>query len=168
MSATTNHPMPKRSSFGAILVIALGTVVLTLALTALSVGGTAEQGPATGVENLPLPLILHIATVIPALPLGAWALFRRKGDALHKLLGRIWAVLMLTTAVVSLWVGESFSFIHIFSAIVLVSVPYAIWQARRGNIEAHYKAMEGVYIGLIIAGAVTFIPGRLFGTMLFG
>ncbi|MEM8697151.1 MAG: DUF2306 domain-containing protein [Pseudomonadota bacterium] len=165
---TANQPLPKRSSFGAILLIALGTIILTLALTALSFSGVAEPGSVRTVENLPLPLILHIATVVPALPLGAWVLLRRKGDALHKLLGRIWAVLMLTTAAVSLWVGESFSFIHIFSGIVLVSIPYAVWQARRGNIEAHYKAMEGLYIGVIIAGAFTFIPGRLFGTMLFG
>ncbi|WP_299321696.1 DUF2306 domain-containing protein [Parasphingopyxis sp.] len=165
---TANRPLPKRSSLGTILLIALGTIILTLTLTALSFGGAAEPESVRSMENLPLPLILHIATVVPALPLGAWVLFRRKGDALHRLLGRIWAALMLTTAVVSLWVGESFSFIHIFSAIVIVSIPYAVWQARRGNIEAHYKAMEGVYIGIIIAGAFTFIPGRLFGTMLFG
>jgi uncharacterized membrane protein len=43
-------------------------------------------------------LTLHLATVLPALPLGAVVLLRRKGDLTHRLLGRVWTMLMLVAA----------------------------------------------------------------------
>lgn len=144
-----------------ILLIGIATIVLTLALMALSVG---QHSPSD--NDLSVPLVLHLATVIPALPLGALVLFRRKGDRMHKLLGRIWAMLMVATAISTLWF--SLSFIHAFTALVLISMPLAIWNARRGNIVGHRRAMEGMYIGLVVAGAFSFIPGRFLGSLLFG
>ena len=113
-----------------------------------------------------LPLVIHLATVIPALPLGAYVLVRRKGDALHRLLGKIWCALMLATAVSTFWF--SLSFIHLFTLLVLVSLPLGIWRARVGDIAGHRRSMEGVYIGLVIAGAFAFIPGRFLGSLLIG
>ena len=44
--------------------------------------------------------------------------------------------------------------------------PWGVWRAltavRAGNIPAHRRAMLGVYIGgMVIAGSLTFVPGRL-------
>jgi uncharacterized membrane protein len=107
--------------------------------------------------------------VLPALPLGAYVLLRRKGGRMHRLLGRIWAGLMVTTAISSFWLGENgLSFIHLFSVMTLVSVPLAIFWIRRGNVERHRRTMTNVYIGLVVAGIFSFVPGRLLATWLYG
>ncbi len=166
-------------SFASMLMVGGATILLTLVLMAFSNFGSeqsASELPAAR-ERLTIPIIIHLATVIPALPLGAYILWRRKGDRLHKLLGRIWAALMFTTAIVSFWIGRPdgselfgthLSFIHIFAVITIVSIPLGIWMARIGNVKEHYRAMQGPYIGLIIAGLFAFIPGRILGNLAFG
>lgn len=144
-----------------VLAVALGSVVVTLVLMALSYG---EGQPSD--NDLSLAVVIHLATVFPAVPLGGYVLFRRKGDPLHRMLGSIWVVLMLVTAISSFWL--SFSFIHIFSVLVLVSLPFSLWRLSKGDIVGHRRSMEGMYIGLVVAGAFAFIPGRLLGTLLFG
>lgn len=142
-------------------VTVVGIIVMTLALMELSYGNGQISD-----NSLRPAVVIHLISVIPALPLGAYVLIRRKGDRMHKLLGRIWAGLMLISAISTFWFG--LSFIHIFTALVLVSLPLSIWNVRRGNIRAHRQAMEGMYIGLVVAGTFAFIPGRLLGSLFFG
>ncbi|HEY0132199.1 MAG TPA: DUF2306 domain-containing protein [Allosphingosinicella sp.] len=116
-------------------------------------------------------LYIHLFTVIPAVPLGAVVLWRTKGGRVHRLLGRIWGALMMVTAVSSFWLQSlsgGLSFIHLFAVLTLISIPLAVWNARRGNIRAHRNAMRGVYAGLIAAGLLAVLPGRTLGTLLFG
>lgn len=119
---------------------------------------------------------IHLATVVPCFLIGAWLLLRRKGTALHKRLGRVYAVMILVTAIVTLpmpaAVGprlfDHFGFIHLFSILVLVCVPAAIYNIRRGNVAAHRGHMVGVYIGgILIAGTFALMPGRLLHGWLF-
>lgn len=112
-----------------------------------------------------LALTVHLATVIPAMPLGAYVLFRRKGGANHRLLGRIWLALMFTTAVSTIFIREinegDFSFIHIFTVLTFIAVPKAILTARQGRIAEHRQHLAGFYAGaLLIAGLFSFLPGR--------
>jgi uncharacterized membrane protein len=120
---------------------------------------------------------LHLATVVPAFAIGAFQLFRRKGTPSHKLLGKIYMVLMLATGLITLAMPAEvgprllghFGFIHAFSLLALYSVPAAYLAARRGNIKAHRANMIGLYIGgILIAGAFAFSPGRMLHTWLFG
>lgn len=120
---------------------------------------------------------LHLATVVPAFFLGAIQLFRRKGTPGHRLIGKIYMLLMLATAVITLAMPAEvgprllnhFGFIHIFSFLALFSVPSAYIAARRGNIKAHRSAMLGLYLGgILIAGAFAFSPGRMLHAWLFG
>lgn len=146
-------------------IVAAAIFLLTAGLTALSFGsGSQVQGHAA----MSPALIIHLGTVLPALPLGAWLLVRRKGGAVHRLLGRIWGGMMVTTAVSSFWLQENggLSFIHVFSVITLVSVPLGIFWIRRGNLERHRRAMTSTYIGLVVAGLFAFAPGRLLWTWL--
>ena len=122
-------------------------------------------------------VFFHLATVLPCFLVGAWLLARRKGTPTHKRLGWIYSVLIVFTALGTLAmpaeVGprmiDHFGFIHAFSALVLVAVPLAIFNIRRGNVRAHQRAMLGVYVGGIgIAGAFAFMPGRLLFGWLFG
>lgn len=119
---------------------------------------------------------LHLATVLPCFLIGAWLLLRRKGTTVHKRLGRAYAVLILFTALVTLpmpaAVGprllDHFGFIHLFSLLVLFSVPAALYSIRRGNVAAHRGHMVGVYVGgILIAGTFALMPGRLLHGWLF-
>lgn len=154
-----------RPGWANILAVAAATTLLTFTLIALSFGLSPRPGQPTPMS---LPLIVHLGTVLPALPLGAWILLRRKGGRLHRLLGRVWAGMMVTTAISSFWLGEGLSFIHLFSVMTLVSVPLAIFWIRRGDVERHRRTLTNVYIGLVVAGLFAFAPGRLLETSLFG
>ncbi|HEX8124763.1 MAG TPA: DUF2306 domain-containing protein [Allosphingosinicella sp.] len=158
-----------RSGLGMGTAVAAATAA-TLAIWALSelIERPAGWRPPSAAE---VALYIHLFTVIPAVPLGAFLLWRPKGDALHKGLGRVWGALMMVTALSSFWLQSlsgGLSFIHLFSILTLVSVPLAAWHARRGNIRAHRNAIRGIYAGLLSAGLLAMLPGRLLGTLVFG
>ena len=118
-------------------------------------------------------LTVHLATVIPALPLGLYVFLARKGDARHKALGKVWLLLMGVTAVATLFirnVGEGgLSFIHLFSVLTLVGIPQVIVTARRGQIAAHRAHLLRLFVGsMLIAGGFSFLPGRTMAQWAFG
>jgi uncharacterized membrane protein len=122
----------------------------------------------------PLAIQFHLATVIPAFFLGTWLIFlSRKGSHYHRLVGSIYLVLMMVTAVTAIFIRSlnpgHLSWIHIFVPITLFGCISAIWRIRRKDVKGHKRAMLGVYFGgLIIAGALTFYPGRLMYRLFFG
>jgi uncharacterized membrane protein len=80
---------------------------------------------------------------------------------------------MAITAISSLFIMEindgAFSFIHLFSGWTLVALPMGIYAIRRRHLRGHRGAMAGTFFGgLIVAGAFTFIPGRLMWAIFFG
>jgi uncharacterized membrane protein len=120
---------------------------------------------------------LHLATVLPAFAIGALQLLRRKGTAIHKLLGKIYMGLMLATGLITLLmpakVGPQllnhFGVIHVFSLLTLLNIPIAYFAIRRGNVRAHRAAMISLYIGgILIAGTFALMPGRMLHHWLFG
>lgn len=120
-----------------------------------------------------LAVIVHLATVLPAVPLGAWLMLSRKGTPQHKLWGKVWVMLMVLTALAAVFIrqmnGGQFSLIHLFVPMTLHGAWQAISTARRGDIAGHKKALVGFYLGaLTIPGVFAFLPGRLMGTWLFG
>jgi len=160
----TVAPAPRRFGFRDFAVMGVAIALLTATLTALSFG----PAPSTRPEPMSPALIVHLATVLPALPLGAYILLSRKGGRLHRLLGRVWAGMMMVTAISSFWLRSngSLSPIHLFSVLTLVSIPLAVIYIRRGHVERHRRAIVGVYVGLVIAGGFAFLPGRLLGSWL--
>ena len=120
---------------------------------------------------------LHLATVVPAFFIGTFLLLNRKGDRRHKSLGKAYMILMLITAgatmVMPAKVGPAlfnhFGFIHLFSFLILYSVPVALVSIRKGNVRRHRANMIGLYVGgILIAGAFALSPGRLLHDWLFG
>jgi uncharacterized membrane protein len=120
---------------------------------------------------------IHLLSIVPALVIGAVVLFRRKGDAKHKLMGRLWVGLMVVAAISSFWITEirdGFSPIHALSAYTLFSVTMGVWTIRAGGrtpkaINLHRDYMQSLYaLGLLIAGGFTFLPNRLLGRLTFG
>jgi uncharacterized membrane protein len=145
----------------------VAAAALLMVLLAFAFGRHMTQSP------VPLSpwMVVHLSAILPALPLGAVMLLRRKGDRMHRLLGRIWATLMLIAAAASFGIHGvigHLSPIHILSAITLIGIPRAIWDARHGRIARHRRTMTIVYAGLVVAGYFTLIPTRLLGHFLFG
>jgi uncharacterized membrane protein len=121
----------------------------------------------------PLAVQIHLATVVPALCIGTWLIFfSTKGARAHRALGAIYLALMTATAVTTVFVREiapgRLSWIHLFIPLTFYGVVGALWHVRRGNIRGHRNAMIALYIGIIGAGAATFISGRLLNRVFLG
>jgi uncharacterized membrane protein len=117
-----------------------------------------------------MPILIHMSAAFSALALGVVMLVRRKGTFSHMVLGRVWAALMLTVAISSLWVPSflHFTWIHLFTLLTLVTLPWAIYKIRTGDVRGHARSMKGLLIGgLVIAGIFTLVPGRLLGNLLW-
>ena len=141
--------------------------------TPLMIALAVSMGRTPGVtyESPAWSIAIHLATAIPALPLGAYVLWSRKGDRKHCMLGRIWAALMLITAIDSFWIREVTGHIgpiHIFAVITLIAVPRGIYAIRKGNVAGHKRAMLYSYIGLCTAFAFALNPQLRLGHFLFG
>ncbi|MFD0797802.1 DUF2306 domain-containing protein [Maribacter chungangensis] len=120
---------------------------------------------------------LHLITVVPCFFIGTLLLIIKKGTAIHKGFGRVYMVLMLFTAVVTLFmpadVGPQFlnhfGWIHSFSFLTIWTVPTAYTAIKKGNVRAHKRKMILLYFGaIIIAGGFTFVPGRYLHDVFFG
>lgn len=121
-------------------------------------------------------MYFHLATVIPCVVIGAAQFAMKKGSPIHKAAGKVFMVLMLITAVITLFmpaqVGPQlfnhFGFIHLFSLLALQSVPNAYFAIRRGNVKSHKYSMIGLYVGgIILAGGFTLAPGRYLHHLIF-
>ena len=122
-------------------------------------------------------MTLHLATVAPAAMLGTYLIFWAKGTATHRLLGKIYMILMLITALASLFIPamvgpqfiDHFGWILMLSLLVLASVPRAYYAARKHNVVSHKFSMAGVYFGgILVAGGFTLAPGRYLNQLFFG
>ena len=121
-------------------------------------------------------MYLHLGTVLPCVPLGAYLLAAGKGDGIHRSMGKIYMTLMVFTALVALfipaqvgpqWLGH-FGWIHLFCLLTLYSVPTSLMAVRRGNLSAHKLKMWGLYLGAIgVAGGFAFFPGRFLHDLFF-
>jgi uncharacterized membrane protein len=151
----------------------LAAVAAGVAL-ALAVASTFAHAPDWALlARQPWVIQLHIAAALTALLLGTVQLVGIKGTGLHRLIGWSWVVAMFTVAVSSLFIRQinpgSFSLIHLLSGWTLIALPMALFAVRRGRIASHARGMTWTFIGgLIVAGAFTFLPGRLMWEVFFG
>ncbi len=122
-------------------------------------------------------MFLHLYTVVPCVFIGGFLLIIKKGTQIHKQLGRIYMILMLFTAIVTLFmpadvggrVLNHFGWIHLFSFLTIWTVPTAYLAIKKGNVKAHKRKMILLYFGaLIIAGGFTLMPGRYLHGVFFG
>lgn len=121
-------------------------------------------------------MYFHLITVVPCFIIGTILLLIKKGTIIHKSFGRVYMVLMLITAITTLYmpakVGPTFlhhfGWIHSFSFLTLYTVPTAYIAIKKNNIKAHKRKMILLYFGaIIIAGAFTFTPGRYLHDVFF-
>ncbi len=121
-----------------------------------------------------LVIQVHAACAFLALALGAVQLFRKKGDPLHRALGRSWVTLMAIVALSSFFIWTIrmwwlFSPIHLISLFALVMLWLGVSRARRGDIARHRMTMQFTYfLALVVTGLLTFLPGRIMYRVAFG
>ena len=151
----------------------IGAACFTMSFVCILAIGRALLGFAPDLPHLSkLPIVIHVATVLPAIPLGGYLLLARKGTPRHKQLGKLWLVLMLVTATSAIFIKSSgqFSFIHIFIPLTFHASWKAVSTARKGDIAGHKRQLVITYLtALMIPGIFAFaLPGRLMNVMLFG
>ena len=123
--------------------------------------------------SIPPQVKFHIVAAVAAFAIGLVILLQPKGSPLHKTLGWAWVVAMGATAISSFFItglnGNSLSFIHLISGWTVVALPLGIYAIRNKQVLMHRRAMTSLFVGgLVIAGALTFIPGRLMYQLFFG
>ena len=117
---------------------------------------------------------LHIIGALLSVTLGPIAIYRRKRDRTHKVVGYIWVVSMATVAlssfgITSFGVVGPFSPIHLLSILALGTLYYAMRAIFRGDVLAHKAALKSLYWnGLLIAGLFNFLPDRATARVIFG
>ena len=121
--------------------------------------------------HAPLAVQAHVATVLPAFALGTWLLvFSRKGSRWHRALGALFLGLMVSTAIIALFIHRQtpdspmlgMSPTHLFVPFVLFATWRALDGALKGNIKQHRRWIMGMFLGaLVINGLnnVFFLPG---------
>lgn len=113
-----------------------------------------------------LAIQVHILAALPALLLGPIALWRKRRDRVHKVVGYIWVVAMAATAFTSFFIPSEFTSIgvgpiHALSVYGLWGLFLAMHAIFEGNVKLHKQVMTNIYVrGVAIAGAFNFLPGR--------
>ena len=170
-----DEPLSMRRSSGngrwTLIGLALVTTAVALASpqarTVMGWMGLHPRPPRLDLILAASPIIqLHIVGALTALAIGTVLLIGIKGTRVHKTLGWVWVVAMALTAVSSLFIRQvnhgAFSYIHLLSGWTIVALPMAIYAVKRRKLATHRRMMTGLFVGgLIIAGLLTFLPGRL-------
>jgi len=125
------------------------------------------------VAQQPMVIKIHLLAALGAFLVATIQIFGPKGTLPHRTLGWIWVVFMATVAVSSFFIQminpHGFSLIHILSVVTLIVLPMLVLAARRHDVKAHRRYAINLYLGaLVIAGAFTFMPGRLMWQVFFG
>jgi len=165
---------PNRIGWALTIGILAGAVAPFLPQIATRASEVSFHGPDWMLwEQLSWVIKAHVIAALTALVIGTAILFRRKGGGFHKALGWSWVAAMAATALSSLWITELnhgvWSLVHLLSGWTIVALPMAIFAIRRRNVAAHRRAMTGIFVGgLLIAGGLSFIPGRFMFEFFFG
>jgi len=117
-------------------------------------------------------VVIHLATAVAALAVGALNLLRPKGTRAHRTLGWLWVALIVSAALSSFWIfglrdGAGPSPVHLLSVWTLVALSCAIVAIRRGKVRTHKAFTIGTFLGLVGAGLGALLPGRLLAQWLF-
>lgn len=128
----------------------------------------------TPLLDAPLVVQIHTVFAIFAVLLTVAIFSLPKGSRLHRTMGWIWVLSMGIIAISSFfihtlrWLGP-FSPIHLLSALVLFSLVRGVQAARSHRVRDHKRIMKAMVLyGLLVAGAFTFLPGRLMHEILLG
>ena len=118
-------------------------------------------------------LWLHASPALLALILGSVILASKKGTTTHKFRGYTWLGLMFVVGLSGIFIEEinpgSFTYVHLFIPYTILCMFLGIYYIKKyratgdhGWIVAHQITMIGLFFGLLFAGYLTLLPGRMF------
>jgi len=122
----------------------------------------------------PIHIQFHAAAATLAVVIGPVALYRKRRDFAHKIVGYVWVIAMLTVAISAFFIHSfavigPFSPLHGFAILTLWSIWRAISSVRRGEIRTHELTLRSLYwFGLLAAGLANFLPDRRVNEAAFG
>ena len=158
---------------------AIPVVIGSIRLVEL-VGGPELMPTDARFAASPVPVVVHVASAIPYLLLGAFqfsARIRRRHRAWHRRAGRVLVVLGLAAALSAIWMTLFFPFkegtgvlLFVFRLLAGTGMAYGlvagVQHARRRRIRQHRAWMARAYALGLGAGTQAFTVG--FGEALFG
>lgn len=176
MNSAAAKPSPWRMLIAAALALGIVGVALYPAFSQHRARSMAfhPHAPAWGLwGHLSLPVQGHILAALTATMIGFLVVSLPKGSPLHKGFGWAWVIIMALTAGSSFFItglnGDRLSIIHVLSGWTMVALPLGVYAIKRRNIAGHRRTMTGLFFGgLLVAGALTFIPGRFMYQLFFG
>ena len=152
------------------IVIVAGSAMTTLCVIAIIRGILGLTPDLPHLQNW--AVAVHVATVVPCVPLGLYLLLAPKGTPMHKQLGKLWVALMVVTATSTLWIHGlgNFTWIHIFVPMTYRAAWMIVTSARARDFKKHRNEIIGLFLGaLMIPGIFSFvIDGRLMNVLLLG
>jgi uncharacterized membrane protein len=116
---------------------------------------------------------VHAFAALAAFLLGAGQILAPKGNTAHRVAGWLWVALMTTVCASAFLIHQirlwgPYSPIHLLAIFVLVMLPLGVGHARAHRVVHHRRTMLWMFAGaLLIAGAFTFVPGRIMHDVLF-
>ena len=131
-------------------------------------------------------IYVHAFFALAAVPVGLNIFFKKKGTKQHRFIGRVWVSFLLIVSFTGLFITSPltdtvfnprfYSCIHLLIPFTVGNLIYSVWsirQFKKTKLEkhknAHIRSMVGVYFGaLLVAGAFTLMPGRMFHEIIFG
>jgi uncharacterized membrane protein len=122
---------------------------------------------------------VHVVAVTLATFFGVIIFLNRKGSGFHKLMGWTYVLLMTATAVSAAFIRRppggdfpniaGYTPIHLFVVLTAITLPMAIIHIKAGRVRQHAGSMIGLFVGgVIIAGILAFLPGRIMHAIAFG
>lgn len=130
---------------------------------------TAHAPSLAVIAGEPPLVLVHLAAVVAALPIGALLLVGHKGARLHRTLGWTWVALIGFGAVTSIFIREiasgplatgGFSVFHIITAVTFVLLPLALLAARTHRVRWHAGLMIYLLVNVVFAaGLLALYPG---------
>ncbi|GJL90386.1 DUF2306 domain-containing protein [Hyphococcus sp.] len=129
----------------------------------------------------PWVIQVHAFAAVAAFLLGVIQLVAPKGTLPHRTLGIVWIMLIVAVTISSIFVRPSlypglpltkwFSPIHAFTVLTAFGIFGGVSFLLRGGptLKQHKKPFTGIFIGgLVVAGALSFLPGRIMHQVVFG
>jgi uncharacterized membrane protein len=117
---------------------------------------------------------VHAFAAMAAFVLGLIQFALPKGTGPHRVRGWVWVGLMAVISLTAFGIHElrmwgPWSPIHLLAIFTLAMLPLAVLHARNHRIAQHRRAMIAIFVGaLVVAGAFTFVPGRIMYKVAFG
>ena len=131
--------------------------------------------------SAPWIIQVHAFGAVAAFVLGVIQFAAPKGTLPHKTTGVIWLLIIVAVTISSIFIRPAlypglpiekwFSPIHIFTLVTAFGVIGGVTYLVRGgpNLKKHKGPFTGIFIGgLVVAGALSFLPGRIMHQVVFG